>query len=395
MKASHATKTLIFLLSLLALVACNQAALPTPVPTAAVPGSAPATAPPAPAETTALPATRDLATATPPPPTPTSSLPSRTPTATSTPVIAPILSIGSPAAGARLPLGGEVEVSGFSHSLPGMILQLGLISETGWTITSATAELDAGGWRGTLPIPPTVYGSAELQAVLLDAGGGLLASDSIPVFVELAEPRPESYLTLIRPPAGMIAAAGHAFYADGNLRSETGGSMRFSILLDECQEEVAHYAFTLRGSTYWQAYVILPEEAEGPACAVVTKDQPGSEEWLAAQVPLTIFPRGDERGVSVAIANPAEGQRIVGGQTITINGVAYNAPEDQVQLTVMLANGRMLADTALPTDRYGYWELELSLPPDVDGQAQIHATLGDSLSPVASTQLLFNVVPSN
>ncbi|MDT8305516.1 MAG: hypothetical protein RRC07_06235 [Anaerolineae bacterium] len=395
MNASQTTRTLIFFLLLLGLAACNQAALPTPVPTAAIPDSALPTPEPTPGQTSGLPATRDLATATALPPTATSSLPTSTPTATATPVIAPILSIGSPAAGARLPLGGEVEVSGFSHSLPGMILQLGLISETGWTITSATAELDAGGWRGTVAIPPTVYGSAELQAVLLDAGGGLLASDSIPVFVELAEPRPESYLTLIRPPAGMIAAAGHAFYADGNLRSETGGSMRFSVLVDDCQEEIAHYAFTLRGSTYWQAYVILPEEAEGSACAVVTKDQPGSEEWLAAQVPITIFPRGDERGVSVAIANPAADQRITGGQTITINGVAYNAPEGQVHLTAMLANGRMLVDTTLPVDRFGYWEFELSLPPDVDGQAQIHATLGDILSPVASTQLLFNVVPSN
>lgn len=394
MKASYTTKTLILFLVLLGSVACSQSALPTPVPTAAVPGAAaPATATPEGIE--GLPATRDLATATSPPPTPTSSIPTSIPTATSTPVIAPILSIGSPAEGARLPLGGDVIVSGFSHSLPGMILQVGLVSETGLTIASTTAELDAGGWQGTLSIPATVYGSAELQAVLLDAGGGLLASDSIPVFIELAEPRPESYLTLIRPPAGMVAAAGHAFYADGNLRSDSGGAMRFSVLVNDCQEEVAHYAFTLRGSTYWQAYVILPEEAQGPACAVVTKDQPGSEGWLAAQVPITIFPRGDERGVSVAIANPAEGQRIAGGQTITINGVAYNAPDDQVHLTVALANGRMLTDTALPTDRFGYWELELSLPPDVDGQAQIHASLGDTLAPIASTQLLFNVVPSN
>jgi hypothetical protein len=388
MKALHTTRTLMFLFVLAMIVACNETALPTPVPTAALPITPPPTT-----AATALPATRDLATATQPPPTATSVVPTLQPSATSTPVIAPILSIGSPAAGARLPLGSEVEVSGFSHSLPGMILQLGLISETGWTLSSATAELDASGWRGTLPIPATVSGSAELQAVLLDAGGGLLASDSIPVFVELAEPRPESYLTLIRPPSGMIAAAGHAFYGDGNLRSETGGSIRFSILVDDCQEEIAHYAFTLRGSTYWQAYVILPEEVAGPACAVVMKEQPGSEGFMAAQVPITIFPRDDERGVSVAIANPAAGQRIAGGQTITVNGVAYNAPEGRVHITIMLANGRMLTDTMLDADRYGYWELEISLPPDVDGQVQIQASLGDTLTPAATTQLIFNGVP--
>jgi hypothetical protein len=393
MRDLYTTKTLIFMLLaiLLAAVACSQAALPTPVPTAALPVAVSPISPAAVA--TSLPATRDLATATRPPATATPVVQAQPVTSTATPVIAPILSIGSPPEGARLPLGGAVQVSGFTHSLPGMILQLGLISETGWTLSSATAEFNGGAWQGTLPIPPNVYGSAELHAVLLDAGGGLLASDSIPVFVELAEPWPESYLTLLRPPAGMIAASGHALYGDGNLRAESGGVMRFFVAIDDCEEEVAHYDFTLRGSTYWQAYVILPEDVEGPACAIVVKDQPGEEGWLAAQVPLIIYPRGDERGQSIAIANPAAGQRIAGGQTIEINGVAYNAPQGNVNVAVMLTNGRMLVDTTVASDRFGFWQLELSLPPDVDGQVQIIASLGDPAAPVTSTQLIFDGIP--
>jgi hypothetical protein len=308
-------------------------------------------------------------------------------------VIAPILSIGSPAPGARLPLGGEVEVSGFTHSMPGMILQLGLASNTGWALSTATGELASGSWRGTLEIPTHVYGSAELTAALLDAGGGLLTSDTIPVFIELAEPRPESYLSLIRPQADMIVASGHALYFDGNLRSQTGGTMHVAVLMNDCGEEVVDYTFTLQGSTFWQVYLILPEDAEGPACAVVTKDEPGSEGWMAGQVPFTIYPRDDERGRSIAFANPSAGQRIVGGQTITVRGVAYNAPAGELHINIMTEDGRVLADTTVPADRTGFWELELSLPPDVEGQAQIQAVLGDPLSPDATAQLLFSLVP--
>lgn len=391
------TKTLIFmLLALLAagLVACDQtAALPTAIPTAPPPLAASPTGAPTEEPATPLPPTRDLAMATRPPATPTSVLSTRPPSSTGTPVIAPILSIANPAAGARVPLGGELEVSGFSHSLPGMILQLGLISETGWTLSAATADLQTGGWRGTIAIPPAVYGSAQLQAVLLDAGGGLLASDSIPLFIELGEARPESYLTLLRPSPGLIAAAGHALYGDGNLRSDSGGNMRFFLAVNDCQEEVAHYAFNLRSSTYWQTYVIIPENVEGEACAVIMKDEPGGEGWLAAQVPLTIYPRDDERGLSVAIANPAANQRINGGQTVEINGVAYNAPDGQVNVSVTLADGRTLADTTVSSDRFGFWSFELSLPPDVEDQVQITASLGEPGTPLTSTQLIFIGVP--
>lgn len=387
----HTTRTLILLVLLLGLAACSEAALPTPIPTAAPPVPASPTAD----ESEALPATRDLSTAT-PQPQPTSQEPTRPATRTPTPVIAPILSIGSPAPGARLPLGGEVEVSGFTYSVPGMILQLGLTSHTGWAIATATGELETGSWRGTLQIPANVFGSAELTAALLDAGGGLLTTDTIPVFIELAEPRPESYLTLIRPQPDLIAAAGHALYFDGNLRSDTGGRMHVAVLMNDCQEEVTDYSFMLNGSTFWQVYVILPENVEGPACAVVTKDEPGSEGWMAAQVPLTIYPRDDERGQSIAFAHPSAGQRFTGGQTINVNGVAYNAPNGEVHINVTTEDGRVLADTTVEADRNGFWLLELSLPPDADGltQVQVQASLGDPLSPSATAQLIFNLAPA-
>ena len=277
-----------------------------------------------------------------------------------------------------------------------MIRQLGLTSHTGWAIATATGELETGSWRGTLQIPANVFGSAELTAALLDAGGGLLTTDTIPVFIELAEPRPESYLTLIRPQPDLIAAAGHALYFDGNLRSDTGGRMHVAVLMNDCQEEVTDYSFMLNGSTFWQVYVILPENVDGPACAVVTKDEPGSEGWMAAQVPLTIYPRDDERGQSIAFAHPSAGQRFTGGQTINVNGVAYNAPNGEVHINVTTEDGRVLADTTVEADRNGFWLLELSLPPDADGltQVQVQASLGDPLSPSATAQLIFNLAPA-
>jgi hypothetical protein len=117
---------------------------------------------------------------------------------------------------------------------------------------------------------------------------------------------------------------------------------------------------------------------------------------MAAQAPLTIYPREDERGQSITFAHPSAGQRFAGGQTINVNGVAYNAPAGEVHVSVATEDGRVLADTTVEADRNGFWLFELSLPPDADEltQVQVQASLGDPLSPSATAQLVFSLAPA-
>jgi len=371
---------------LFAAVACGSAeALPTAIPTAALPVATNTMA------ASPLPPTRDIAsTPTPLPPTPTATL---RPTRTPTPVVAPILSLTTPAGGETLFIGQSVEASGFVHGTPGMTVKVGLTSATGLSLATVDATIDTNTWRATLEVPPFVSGSGELQVALLRSDGSVLARDSAPVFLGVDAEQPERFVAISRPATGDAVVAGHYLFFDGRLQAAGGGRVTIALLMDDCQNEVAAYTFSLRGSSYWQAYIIPPRDLSGPGCAVAYVGSPGEEGWRAAQIPVEVLAQNDPQAVGVMIANPAAGRRLTGGETITVNGVAYNAPGGEVHVAVMLANGRIIAESAVEAGASGFWELEVTLPVDVEGEASVTATVGDPGDPVAQATNVFTLSP--
>lgn len=379
---------LVLLGIVLATAACRStAAVPTPIPTAAVPVALNT----ATGEATSLPPTRDIAsTPTPQPPTPT---PTLRPSRTATPVVAPILSLTTPAGGETVFIGQNFEASGFVHSSPGMTVRVGLTSATGFSLTETDATIDDSTWRATLEVPPFVSGAGELHVVLVAEDGAVLARDSAPVSLSVSAEPEDSYMLLTRPGMGDMVVAGHYLFFDGRLQRAGGGRVTIALLMEECQEEVAAYTFTLRGSSYWQAYVIPPRDLSGPGCAVAYVGAPGEEGWRAAQVPVDVLARTDPDAVGVMIANPAPGRRLTGGETITFNGVAYNAPGGDVHVAVMLANGRIISESTVEAGASGFWEVDVTLPVDVEGDASVTATLGDPDNPLAGETNVFSLVP--
>jgi hypothetical protein len=210
--------------------------------------------------------------------------------------------------------------------------------------------------------------------------------------LRVIEPPEEGFIALSQPSQGSMAVAGHSLFFEGQLQREGGGRLKLAVWLD-CQTEVADYNFSVRSSTPWQGYVILPEDISGPACAVATIGEQGQAGWLAAQIPITLLSQDDEQAIGVNIANPGSGRTVRGGTTLLVNGVAYNAPSGGIQVQVALANGRIIANAAVQPDFYGYWEATVNLPPDVDGQAVVQAALETNGTPLASTQRLINLLP--
>lgn len=367
--------------------ACNQ----SPPETTAVPTeAAPATAAPT---HTPLPPTEAPPTATPlPSATATATTPPATATATATPVVAPLLSITAPQDGGALPVGDEVVVSGYGYLDPETTVKVGLTSATGWNLATGDATADENGWEATIAVPPSVSGAAALHAAIVTNDGEVLARDTIPVTLRVQEPPEGGFLVLSRPGAGGMAVAGHSLFFDGRLEKEGGGRLKLSVWMG-CQTEVAEYSFSLRSSTTWQGYVILPEDLSGPACAVASVGQTGRDGWLAAQVPITLLSQDDEQAVGVMIANPGSGWTVRGGTSLRVNGIAYNAPRGGVKVQIVLANGQIVAESAVQPDFYGYWETTVDLPADLNDQAVIQANMesGDTL--LASDQVLLNVVP--
>ena len=45
-------------------------------------------------------------------------------------------------------------------------------------------------------------------------------------------------------------------------------------------------------------------------------------------------------------------------------------------VSILLENGRVLTEGVATADPYGYWEIELFIPLDASGPAQINVTIG-------------------
>ena len=133
--------------------------------------------------------------------------------------------------------------------------------------------------------------------------------------------------------------------------------------------------------------------AVGPIPAAA--EAPDGEGWLAAQVPIEIRPWGDEEAVSVFIAFPQTGRTRRGGEPLNIEGVAYNAPGGNVNVSVQSEDGRVLGEALVSTDDYGRWATEMLLPADISGEAVVRASIGDAASPRATTETVISVVPGS
>lgn len=366
--------------------------VPTAAPTAELPaGDATGVLPPT-NTPNALPPTQDLSTAT-AEATPTAVVPTRSATGTPTPVIGPIIDINQPEEGQRFTLGVPITVTGFAQVSPGMSIRVGLTSATGWSLSEAEAEIEGSAWQATLPAPEQVTGLAALHAVIVDAGGAEQSRSSVAVELAADRQHSSSYVTLFRPTANTVAVAGHNLFIDGQLWRAGGGMLQAAVFMDECQESVADVSFQLATSSTWQGFVVLPRDISGPACAVAWVGQPGEDEWRAAQTPITVLHQDDPAAHGLLIANPRDGRRVPAGESLLINGVAYNAPGRTVTLSVTLDNGQVVGEAEAQADYFGYWRAEVLIPPGLEAEAVVTAFLGDEAEPDEVAEVLFGIAP--
>jgi hypothetical protein len=355
---------------IIALSACQGSQeLPTLAPTVA-----PVAQPPTPSSTS-VPLTN-----TPAPPTVTPT-PSATPvvlTPKPTSLAGPGINITTPSAGSELLLGQEVVVGGFVQVETGQEFWLALVSSTGHVLDQTQPEVgEFNSWQATLTIPQSVSGQAEFQARLVGQDGALVASDSLAVTLRVDPESVDRYLILDRPKPGEEAVAGFNIFFDGLAQQPVDNVVRISLWDEACQRRVAQQGFTLRGSGYWQGFVVVPANVSGQLCAVAHFGEPGSDTWREAQVQINVLPPDDERALGVLVGNPPADKELTPGTSLLLYGTAYNAPGREVLVSILLENGRLLNEGVTVADIYGYWELELFIPADADGPAQIEASVGE------------------
>jgi hypothetical protein len=293
------------------------------------------------------------------------------------------VNITSPAEGSEVVIGGDMTVGGLAQLEVTELISVTLTSPTGLVLGRARAESTGfSSWQATLAVGPEVSGAADLRARVLDADGAVVA-ETIQLVRLVVDPAAEGpTLSLFRPRDGQTVVAGYNMFFDGRNIQPANNRVTVALWGENCQVEVARQSFQLRGSGYWQGFLAAPRDLRGPACALAYFGAPGEANWRQAEERVNVLDPADPAALQVAIANPPPDSVVPPGTTMALYGTAYNAPDRQVLLTVLLENGRVLTEGVAAVNLFGYWELELFIPADASGIAQVTATLGQIGDPV-------------
>lgn len=381
-----------FLFSLVIwLAACSGrqvVALPTLAPVVQLP------APPTATLGINLPPTRNLTPSATPPTAvqPADPLPTPLPTATATPV-QPLINLTAPDNEVEIALGSVVVVRGLAQLAPTQMISVSLVSGNGRFLTSTQAVVSDFGWEAGLTVPQTVSGAATFYARILDATGISLAEDRATVTLILDTTQSERYLALYHPISGETAVAGYFLFFDGQVRQQVGGGVTISIWADNCQREAAKFRLNFNGGGYWQGSLGIPGDLTGEACAVAYFGTPGEDTWREAQVPITIYAANDSRAGGIQIAYPPANGTAVAGQPLLISGTAFNAAN--VTVSILMADGLVIGEQSTIPGAQGFWEMQLDLPYDVTGTAEITAIAFDNRgNERARAQSLITILPA-
>lgn len=367
-------RLILFLLIVVLLAACSDQTTETPEATTDVVVEPTNTAAPtATSEPTAT-AVPEATVTTEPTPLPEPTIePTAEPTATDEPAATPEpvlvpLTIGQPVAGSEVPVATDLTVSGQVAAASGATVHIVLQAGVTELVTgTATVDSNTGAWLTTLAIPVAVTGSAQI----------VVATETESAMVDitlLPGSAPEgTILRLDRPAAGDTLIAGYAAFFEGSALEVVGETITIAILSDNCGTVAASQSFTIAGGE-WRGFIILPQALSGPACAVVSTGTPGSPEWRQTIVPIVLL-TADEAGASrIELGNPSF-EAYTAGSTITLFGVAVNAPDGEIQISVSLGDTTVLPLTVVDVDTFGYWEVEVALPTGQSGDLMVTAAM--------------------
>lgn len=375
-RLSSKPELILLLLSILFVSCKTETEIPTLAPSVVAPPTPALTNTPLPTPT----ATATLVTATETPtPTPTPSATPVIPGIDETPAVQSGVNITSPREHEELIQGAEVSVGGLSQLGEGESLVVTLVSATGQTLAIAdVVGHQFNNWDGKMIIPVMHSGSARVVATILDSNASVIAQDTQEVVLTVNPEITDVYLELFRPQGGDEVVAGYNMFFDGWAQRPVNTQVSISVWSEGCTVQVARQNFILRGSGYWQGFLIIPAGVSGPACAIASFGGPGEDAYREAQITIDVLPVGDEEAIGVLVGNPPPDSEIAPGTTLLLYGTAYNAPADDIRVKIQSEDGRLITEGVTSVDIFGYWELSLFIPSEAIGIAEIAALIGDS-----------------
>ena len=317
---------------------------------------------------------------------PTAVEPTLAPTNTATPVVStreptPLppsgVNITFPTEGTEYTLGEELISGGRAQLIESEFISVTLRSATGIRLDQTRAEVnEINNWQATLNVPKSVSGPASIEAAVIDQDNLVKSTDEITVDLRLPADQEGRTIELYRPGFGEVAVNGYYLLFDGWVKQPLNNLVTVSLWNEGCRQQVAIDSFRLNGSGSWWGLLFVPTNLSGRVCASVRFGEPGEDEWREAQSVIEVLAADDRSASGIVIAIPRPAGEIESGKSITIEGLAYNALDGLVTVSVLLDNGRLLTEGVTGVERYGYWDQTLFIPEDANGSAHILASTG-------------------
>lgn len=235
-------------------------------------------------------------------------------------------------------------------------------------------ELDFGAWETSLPLPSTFSGQARFTISILNDDDSVFVSDSELVNIG-ADTDADRYLQLDKPGPGGTGTAGNYLFFDGFAERPIDFKISIAVRTDDCRTQVSRQSFPMNGSGNWRGFVQIPEDVTGTACAIAWFGEEGSADRREAQYLINVASK--DEGAGTLIGWPRDGETVQAGQTVFFQGVSWNAVDDQLSIQIRLADGSVAAGDVVTVQQFGYWEAELLLPVDLEGEVQVSADGGN------------------
>lgn len=259
---------------------------------------------------------------------------------------------------------------------------LGAIPVKGNEFSTFSAEIPTASWFS---------GMGTATVTVFDVDGTPLRQDSQQVQIK-PDTSQERYLTLYRPSEGETAGvSGYYLFFDGYAERPAGFRVAITLLGEDCATQIARQTYAMRGSGYWQGFIVVPEEVSGMICALISFGEEGSSDRREIQIPIEVLPVDVREAPAVLIGNPPPGSEAAGGRSLNTYGTAYRAPSGQVDLTLLLGDGTIAATDTAVVNRYGYWEVDLLLPVNLNEEALLRVTIGPIDDPLAADEIFLQI----
>jgi hypothetical protein len=309
---------------------------------------------------------------------------------TPTPIVY-TLNVSTPLPGSDVVVGQDVVFSGVLEPAPVESVDV-RVKIGSRVVMSGFAQVNPadGSWSLTQTIPPNIVGPAELVVAQPDLG----LETAVAINLTPPQRSTDTYITLERPSQGAALAAGHPVFLEGQLNNAIDNTIHMGVLVDDCTTFVSSISFELSGG-HWNGFLILPGDIQGDGCVVAYTGTFGEGDWREARLPVTIVDPDVEPFYHVEIGN-VDNVAVNAGETAVWYGSAVKPPNNEVHVILLTDVAgqatQVLYDEKVPTDMFGYWEVQIPLPETFTGPALLTVTSGSNDS-YAEARLSITIKP--